>query len=83
MLCTSLDWREVWGRMDTCIYMVEFLHCSPETTTTLLTGYTPIQKKKFIKVGKIKNTIQRIVFVIGKNPDAGKDGRQEEEVETG
>ena len=28
--CGSLDGREVWGRMDTCIYMAESLCCSPE-----------------------------------------------------
>ena len=32
--------------MDTWIWMTEFLHCSPETVTTLLIGYTPIQNKK-------------------------------------
>ena len=32
----------VWGRMDTCICMAESLCCSPETTTTLFIGYTPI-----------------------------------------
>ena len=26
--------------------MVEFLSCSPETITTLLTGNTPVQNKK-------------------------------------
>ena len=33
-----------WGfwRMDTCVCKAEFLCCSPETTTTLLTDYTPI-----------------------------------------
>ena len=41
--------------MDTCVYMAESLHHSPETTTTLLVGYTPIQnvfgvKKKLIKI---------------------------------
>ena len=34
-------------RMDTCISTAESLHCSPKTTTTLLTGYTPVQNKKF------------------------------------
>ena len=29
--------------------MVESLRCSPETITTLLTSYTPIQNKKFLK----------------------------------
>jgi len=32
------------GYMYTCV--VEFLRCSPETITTLLIGYTPIQNKK-------------------------------------
>ena len=36
VLCGSLDGREVWGRMDTCIWMAESLHCSPDTITTLL-----------------------------------------------
>ena len=30
----------VLGRMDTCMCVAEFLHCSPETTAVLLTGYT-------------------------------------------
>ena len=38
-LCGNLDGRGVWGRMDTCICMTESLCCSPETITTLLTGY--------------------------------------------
>ena len=52
MLCASLDGRGVWGRMDACICMPESLRYSPETTTTLLTGYTPIQNKNF----KVKTT---------------------------
>ena len=32
--------------MDTCIGMAESLCSSPETITTLLIGYTPIQNKK-------------------------------------
>ena len=35
----------VWGRMDTGICMTKSLCCSPETTTTLLIGYTSIQNK--------------------------------------
>ena len=42
----SLDGREVWGRMDTCICMAESLHCSPKAITTLLIGYTSIQNEK-------------------------------------
>ena len=36
----------VWGRIDTCICLTESLHCSPESITTLLIGYTSIQKEK-------------------------------------
>ena len=52
MFCASLDGRRVWGRMDTCVWMAESLHCSPETTTTLIVCYILIQNKKF-KVKKI------------------------------
>ena len=41
--------REVWGRMDTYICMAESLHSSPETITTLLSGYTSIQNRKLEK----------------------------------
>ena len=34
-----------WGRMDTCTCMAESLCCSPETVTSLLTDYIPIQNK--------------------------------------
>ena len=43
------QWQPGWGRMDTCIRMGETLHCSCETTTTLLIGYTPTQNKKLKK----------------------------------
>ena len=35
-------WEGLWGE-NGYMYMAESLHCSPETITTLLTGYTPIQ----------------------------------------
>ena len=38
--------------MDTCVCMAESLRYSPETTTTLLTGYTLIQNKKLKVWGK-------------------------------
>ena len=53
MLCGSLDGRGVWGRMDARICIV---HCSPETTTTLLIPSALIQNKTF-KVWKKKNVI--------------------------
>ena len=40
--------------MDTCVCMAKSLHCLPETTTTLLTGCTPIQNKKFKSKKKTK-----------------------------
>ena len=52
MLCASLDRRGIWGRMDICIHMAEFLHCSPETITTLLIGYIPIQNVFGVKKKK-------------------------------
>ena len=45
----SLDGKGVGGRIGMCIYMAESLHCSPETITTLLIGYTSVQNKKFRK----------------------------------
>ena len=48
-LCGSLDWRGVWGRMDTCICMAESLYCLSETITILLISYTPIKIKSFKK----------------------------------
>ena len=43
MLCGSMDGRGLWGKMVTCVCMAESHCCSPETITTLLIGYTPIQ----------------------------------------
>ena len=40
---SSLDGKGVQGRRDTCICMAESLHCSPETVTTFLIGYTSKQ----------------------------------------
>ena len=49
--CYLATWigGEFGGRMDTCMHTAESLCCPPETITTLLTGYTPIQNKKFFK----------------------------------
>ena len=40
---TQPRWENSLGEMDTCVCMAESLHCSPETITTLLIGYTQIQ----------------------------------------
>ena len=37
---------EFEGKMDACICMAESLYCSPETITTLLIIYPPLQNKK-------------------------------------
>ena len=52
MLCASLNGRRDEGRMDACVCMAEFLHCSPETTTMWLIGYTPIQNEQLKVCGK-------------------------------
>ena len=52
MLYASLDGREFLGRIDTYVCMAESLHCSLETTQTLLIGYTPIQNEKSKVWGK-------------------------------
>ena len=54
MLCGSLDGRGVWERMNTCTHMAEPLHHEPESITTLLTVYSPVQKKRLTKKA-IKN----------------------------
>ena len=41
--------------MDTCIYMAESLHCSPETVIILLIGCTPIKNKKVFKKENVKS----------------------------
>ena len=41
--CRSLDGRGVWGRMDTCPCLAESLRCPPETITSLLISYSPVQ----------------------------------------
>ena len=61
MLSGRLDERRVWGRMDTCVCMAEYLCYSPETVTTLLTGYTPIQNKK-LKKKKVLFFVNLLVF---------------------
>ena len=40
-------WEGVWGwGMDTCVCTARPLHGLPETISTLLTDYTPIQNKR-------------------------------------
>ena len=47
VLCGSLDGRGIWG--STCLCSAESLCYSPETITTFLIGYSPIQNVKLKK----------------------------------
>ena len=42
-----------WGRMGACICMAESLCCSPETTSTFLICYTPVQNVFGVKKLKL------------------------------
>ena len=72
--CGSRAGREVWGRMDTRVYVAESLHCSPETITALLMGCTPVQNKKFER--KHKNV--QIVFFLPAFPNTHRSWSSEE-----
>ena len=61
MLCGSLDWRGVWGRMDTHICMSESLYCLPETITILLISYTSIHNKKIFFKGILFSNVRQVV----------------------
>ena len=58
VLCGSLDGRGVWGRMDTCMRVAAFLHCSPKTITTLLIGIPP--NKMFLVLKILKLTTKKV-----------------------
>ena len=47
MSCSSLDGREVWQRMGTCICMTESLCFLPDIIIKLLINYILIKYKKF------------------------------------
>ena len=49
VLCGSLDGRGVWGRMDTCVYIAESLHCSPEITQHCQLDMLRYKIKRFLK----------------------------------
>ena len=65
--------RRFWGRMDTCICMTESLHCSPETVTTLLIGYTPIYNVCGITKKKL-NKLKKEIETRGGFPGTGREG---------
>ena len=49
--------------MDTCIWTAESFGCSPETITTLLTGYSKqVVYRLFDFKDKEKNSIKKIEF---------------------
>ena len=59
MLYGSLEGRGTWGRMDTCV--AESLHCPPDTITTLLISYTPIQNKNLKKKKPSSKNLQSML----------------------
>ena len=56
--------RRFWGRMEACTCTAESLCCPPETITTLLIGYTPIQNALGVKK---KKRISLFVKICGYN----------------
>ena len=63
MLCASLDGRGLGGRANACTCIAESPHCPPETTTSLLISYIPMQnvfgvkKLKFLKRDLMETSI--------------------------
>ena len=58
MLCGSLGGRGVWRGMGTRVCMAESLCCSPETITTLLISYMPIQSGFGVKNKRITEYLE-------------------------
>ena len=52
MLYANLESREFGWEWMHVLWMAEFLHCSPETTTTLLISYIPVQNVSGVKKKK-------------------------------
>ena len=66
MLCGSLDGRGVWGRVDTCICMVESLCCPPETITILWLAIPQFKKSAallIIRLAKLCFSLPRPLFI--------------------
>ena len=59
MSCGSLDGRGVWGRMDTCVSMVECLCCPPKVSQRCKLAM-PQNNRKFLKVTSITRTHNKI-----------------------
>ena len=70
VLCGSLEGRGVWGRMDTCRCTeteTSLKTCSsPETITTALISYTPIQNKRCFKncIGRTLESQERRILAL-------------------
>lgn len=67
------------GEKDTCTRMAEPLRCSPETTTRLLTDYTPIRYKKSEKNKKLPVSTLAFTSLLTLEYDRGKEELKEEE----
>ena len=65
LLCSSLDGKGAWERMDACICMAEFLHSSPETITALSVN------ELYIPQYKIKSS-KKITKLVLKKKEGGR-----------
>ena len=75
MLCSSLDGRGVWRRMDTCVCMTESLCYLPANITTLLISYTPVRNKKLRKsMATIENGFLKVPLWYSNRIHAGSEG---------
>lgn len=72
-LCASPDGSGASGRVDTGARVSEALCCSPETTTTSILCYTPIQNKRIKKKILYRNTtrqrVRKLPWLVGVGGD--------------
>ena len=66
MLYGSLDGKGIWGRMDMCMCMTEFLCCSSEIIMTLLIGYHSDGKESAYEPGELDS-----IPGLGRSPGEG------------
>ena len=68
IFCNNLIGKRIWKRIHICICITESLCCTPETNTTLLINYTPIENKKLKKkrcIHSDENRVQQTGISLG------------------
>ena len=53
---------EFWGRLDTCIYMTEYLCCAPQTITTSLINYNINKVLKKVGIAIYLSLLRHLIF---------------------